>query len=139
MVENKIERENFGLGDFLSRNLAACNLASFHDSVGWSKERFNRIIDKKYVRDRNCALLAWSNGQDSISRLQLIHSLFTGMDREATARVVGFMGYSNFKSPVEVSSKPATLITSAIQKLKKKREAWRCPSFRCKHAQGRFS
>ena len=72
--------------------MAACNLTSFHDSVGWSNERFNRIIDRKHVKDRNCALLAWSNGQDSISRLQLIHSLFIGMDCEATARVVGVHG-----------------------------------------------
>ena len=45
-MEKKIEKEDNVLGDFLSNNLAACNLASFHDLVGWSKERFNRIIDK---------------------------------------------------------------------------------------------
>ena len=65
--------------------------------VGWSKERFNRIIDKKHVKDRNCALLARSGNPDGTSGLQLIHSLFIGKDQEATARVVGFLGYSNLE------------------------------------------
>ena len=96
-MENKIEKEDNVLGDFLSNNLAACNLASFHDLVGWSKERFNRIIDKKHVKDRNCALLARRDDPDGTSGLQLIHSLFIGKDQEATARVVKFLGYSNFE------------------------------------------
>ena len=49
--------------------------------VGWSKERFNRIIDKKHVKDRNCALLARSGNPDGTSGLQLIHSLFIGKDQ----------------------------------------------------------
>ena len=66
--------------------------------VGWSKERFNRIIDTKHVEDRNCALLARSDDLDGTSGLQLIHSLFIGKDQEATAiREVGFLGYSNFE------------------------------------------
>ena len=80
-MENKIEKEDKVLGDFLSNNSAACNLESFHDLVGWSKESFNRIIDKKHVKGRNCVLLARRDDPDGRSGLQLIHSLFIGKDQ----------------------------------------------------------
>jgi hypothetical protein len=121
MVENKTETDTYRLGNFLTWNVETCNLEGFHDSVGWSKDRFNGIIAQQGKADNKCARLARSIRKDL----------------EARSRLVGFLGYSNFDNPVKVSSKSAISIITAIRKLKGregKGRAWRCPPFRCRSA-----
>ena len=83
MVENKTETDNYQLGNFLNWNVETCNLESFYDSVGWSKDRYNSIITQQDEADNKCARLARSNDLDGPSSLQLIYSLFIRKDLEA--------------------------------------------------------
>ena len=110
-----------------STGLLGCSirmLTSFHDLLGWNKERLHQVIDECHADDQNCSLLVWSVNTASTSglQLQLIHSLLIGHDRKAKQRVVGFQGYANFDSPIEVPAKLVTGRNPEIWQLKGNKE-----------------
>jgi hypothetical protein len=113
MVET---RETYSMGNFLIRNLTKSNLGAFFDSVGEPKRSISSSISLQDKADDNMALLARSDEPDSTS-LQLVHSLFIGKDTSSTTKVIGFLGYSSFEHPVEVSTKTASAIMTGIRRL----------------------
>ena len=116
MVETK---ETYKLGNFLARNLKSENLGRFFQSVGGdTKEAVTNFISAQSGDLDNLALLVRSDSPNNTG-LQLIHSLFLGKDSNDTTRVVGFLGYSGFECPVEVSIKTTTTMMSGIKKIKK--------------------
>ncbi|OEU05677.1 hypothetical protein FRACYDRAFT_258688, partial [Fragilariopsis cylindrus CCMP1102] len=124
MVENKID-----LGSFLVRNAEECSKASFHGLVE-NQETLHRIIEAGHSKGRNCALLVRCDEPEGEpqQQLQLVHSLLM-TERDTRKRVVGFLGYSDFESPIEIAYKLMTGRNQVIRKLDHQKEGTDLPTY----------
>jgi hypothetical protein len=125
MVET---RKTYKMESFLTRNARVGNIGEFFHSVGQSKRKVTSLVQfQDNKEDDNMALLVRS-GKPNSTGLQLVHSLFMEKDTSDESKLIGFLGYSNFEHPVEVSTKPATAIMTGIRNLTCKSKSGSLPT-----------
>jgi hypothetical protein len=114
--------------NFLTRNARVGNLGEFFHSVGQSKRKVTSLVQFQDNKENNNLASLVRSDKPNSTGLQLVHSLFMGRDTSDESKLIGFLGYSNFEQPVEVSTKQTTSIMTGIRNLTSKSESGSLPT-----------